>query len=311
MKSITVVIPIYNEEANIIKLHERLLDVLSKINGIKFELLFIDDHSTDKTTELLKSLTKENSHVRWIRLSRNSGSHAACTAGLEHCNSDGVVIMAADLQDPPEIIPNLLLKQSEGYQLVWAVRQSREGESWFTLLTSRIFYWLMNRLTEIEMPPKGADVLLADQRVVEAFRQIPERNLSLFVTFSWLGFRQASVSYKKKPRNAGKSKWSIKRKIILAIDSFIGFSYVPLRLMSYTGFAASGLGLCWAIYILTMRLLGKMNAIGYASIMITILILGGLQMVMLGVLGEYLWRTLDESRKRPRYFIESSSYENI
>lgn len=310
MKSVSVIIPIYNEEENLLLLRERLLNVFEKIDGRRFKILFVDDHSTDKTPELLRSFAKEDSRISWIRLSRNSGSHSACAAGLDHANSDITIIMAADLQDPPELILDLLKKYDEGYQLVWAVRHSRKGESYFTLITSRIFYWLMNRFTELQLPPKGTDVLLADQCVVNSFRQVSERNLSLFAIFSWLGFRQASISYEKKARNAGKSKWGIKRKVILAIDSLIGFSYGPLRLMSYTGFAASGLGLAWAIYILIMRLLGKMHAIGYASIMITILILGGLQMIMLGILGEYLWRTLDETRKRPRYFIESSSSDH-
>ena len=307
MKTIAVIIPVYNEEENLGTLYERLIKVFSSISEAKFKVLFVDDHSSDRTPEILSSLAAKDSRVHWLRLSRNSGSHIACTAGLDHCDADAIVIMAADLQDPPELISSLLAKHAEGNQLVWAVRQEREGESLFTRKSSELYNWLMNRLTELKLPPKGADVLLADRVVVDAFRQMPERNLALFPAFAWLGFRQASVPYVKQSRHAGRSKWTIRKKIILAIDSFVGFSYLPLRFMSYLGFIVATVGTLWALAILIMRLCGITQAVGYASMMITILILGGLQMLMLGVLGEYLWRALEESRRRPRYFIEQSS----
>lgn len=307
MKSVAVIIPVYNEESNLRVLCERLDKVLAGIPETKFTILFVDDHSADRTPSLLADLAAKDPRVKWLRLSRNSGSHVACAAGLDQCEADAAVIMAADLQDPPELIPRLLEKHAQGSQLVWAARERREGETWFTLAASRCFYWLLERFTEIKLPPRGADVLLADRCVVNAFRQMPERNISLFVAFSSLGFRQSAISYVKEARHAGASKWTLRRKIQMAVDSFVGFSYVPLRFMSYAGMLAAGFGAGWAVFILLMKLRGAIQETGYASTMIAILILGGLQMVMLGVLGEYLWRTLEEARRRPRYFVESSS----
>ncbi|MBI4028224.1 MAG: glycosyltransferase family 2 protein [Verrucomicrobia bacterium] len=305
----SIVIPVYNEQENLVVLHERLAQAFDGVRDRSFEVVLVDDHSGDRTPDILCALAAKDPRVHWVRLSRNSGSHTACTAGLDHATGDAVVIMAADLQDPPELIPTLLARHAEGCQVVWAVREQREGESWFTKTASEIFYWLMNRLTNLNLPPMGADVLLADRRVVEAFRRMPERNLSLFAAISWLGFRQASVSYVKQSRHAGQSKWTIRRKIVLAIDSFVGFSYLPLRAMCYIGILAAAVGVLWAACILVLKLMGVTQQVGYASIMITLLILGGLQMLMLGILGEYLWRALEESRRRPRYFVESASVE--
>jgi len=306
MKTLAVVIPVYNEEENLRALYERLDGVFSRCGDVNTSVIFVDDHSADRTPEILGSLATKDSRIGWLRLSRNSGSHVACAAGLDHSNADAVILMAADLQDPPELIPELLAKHAEGYHLVWAVREQREGETWFTRAASELFYWLMNRLTELKLPPQGADFFLADRRVVEAFRQLPERSLSLFAAFAWIGFRQTSISYVKQVRNAGRTKWTLRRKILLAIDSFVGFSYVPLRFMSYMGIISATVGLVWAVCIFATRLAGITQTPGYASLMVTILILAGVQMLMLGILGEYLWRTLEESRQRPRYFIEEA-----
>lgn len=311
MKTLSVIIPVFNEEGNLDSLYEKLVEVFAKLPNVTSEILLIDDHSTDKTTSILERLAKKDSRVKWVRLSRNSGSHTACCAGLEHANSDASVIISADLQDPPEIILKLFEEFEKGAQLVWGVREERLGESWFTLTASRLFYFLMNRISDLRLPPRGADVLLADRKVVQAFRQMPERNISLFAAFSWLGFCQARVSYVKQARNAGSSKWTIRKKLVLAIDSFVGFSYLPLRFMSYLGFIIAGLGFLWALAIFFMRLYGITQLTGFASMMVTILILGGLQMLMLGVLGEYLWRTLEESRRRPRYFVERTNVSLI
>lgn len=307
MKTLTIVIPVYNEEPNLGALHTRLSAVLDTLPETHGTVLCVDDHSSDRTSEILASLAATDPRLKWIRLSRNSGSHVACVAGLDLVDADTVVIMAADLQDPPELLPQLLDRHARGARIVWAVRAGRQGEGWFTLASSRCFYWLMNRFAEVRLPPRGADMLLADRAVVEAFRQMPERNLSLFTAFSWLGFRQDSVSYVKQARHAGQSKWTVRRKVLLAVDSFVGFSYLPLRIMSYAGFLLAGLGMAWAVFILASRLIGRTTATGYASLMIAILIIGGVQMIMLGVLGEYLWRTLEESRRRPRYFVEASN----
>lgn len=310
-RTLSVVIPVCNEEGNLFFLHDRLTAVFAQLDGWCPVIIFVDDHSSDRSPSILAQLAARDPRVRWLRLSRNSGSHVACAAGLAQCDSDAVILMAADLQDPPEIIPQLLERHAVGDHVVWAVREAREGESLFTRTSSLCFYWLMNRLTSVRLPPRGADVMLADRRAVEAFRQMPERSLSLFSVFAWMGFRQSSIPYVKQARHTGASKWTVHRKLLLAIDSFVGFSYVPLRFMSYLGFLVAGIGGLWGLLILANKLRGSTQAIGYASTMITILTLGGLQMLMLGVVGEYLWRTLEESRRRPQYFIENTSHDQI
>ncbi|MDD2709055.1 MAG: glycosyltransferase family 2 protein [Verrucomicrobiae bacterium] len=306
MRTICIVIPVYNEEENLPVLHERLVKALSDVKDLDYRILLVDDHSSDATPEVIRKLAAGDPRVETIRLSRNSGSHVACVAGIDHGDADMLMIMAADLQDPPELIPEMVRRHAEGWQIVWAVREQREGESFFTLAASQVFYWLMNRISDVKFAPKGADFLLADRRVVKAFRQMPERNISVFAAFAWLGFKQVSVPYVKKSRHAGVSKWSVAKKIKLAIDSFVGFSYLPLRFISVLGVCSATAGLLWAMEVLVSRLLGFTWTSGFASIMMAILIMGGLQLVMLGVLGEYLWRVLEESRRRPRYFVENA-----
>lgn len=307
LHSLAVVIPVFNEEGNLPVLHERLAAVFSRLDGWRGSFLFVDDHSSDQTPVVLRDLARRDPRVRWLRLSRNSGSHAACAAGLHACNADAALLMAADLQDPPELIPQLIDQHMQGAHTVWAVRSERKGESWLTRTASRAFYWLMNRLTNLHFPPKGADVVLVDGAVLDAFRQMPERSLSIFAAISWLGFRQASVPYIKQARLSGSSKWTLRKKLLLAVDSVVGYSYAPMRFMSLCGILAATAGLVWALAILGLKLLGVTQTVGYASLMIAILLLGGLQMLMLGVLGEYVWRVLEEARRRPRYFIEASS----
>jgi dolichol-phosphate mannosyltransferase len=213
--------------------------------------------------------------------------------------------MAADLQDPPEILPKLFSRWQEGIQVVWAVRARREGEKASTRGFSRLYYLLMRNIVGIkEIPATGADFFLLDRQVVDAFRQFGETNVSIMALITWMGFRQASITYDKQTRLHGRSGWSLGKKVKLVIDSITSFSYFPIRLMSYLGFAISLLGFLYACFIIVHTLTGH-PPLGWASLIVVVLIVGGIQMLMLGVLGEYLWRTLDEARRRPRYIIEA------
>lgn len=310
MKTLAVIVPVFNEEENLPVLYDRLITVAKGLPDVALQVFFIDDHSSDGTPAVLQSLHERDERIEWLRLSRNSGSQIACVAGLERCDADATVIMAADMQDPPELLPRLLEKHAGGAQLVWAIREARQGESFPTRAFSELFYWLMNRMTGLSMPPKGAVIFLADRRVIQAFREVRDRQISLFAVFAWLGFKQDSITYVAPPRHSGVSKWTFSKKVLLAIDSFIGFSYLPLRFMSLSGILFAAGGGVWASYIFVMKVLGHTLTTGYASIIITMLVIGGLQMLMLGVLGEYHWRTLEEARSRPRYFIERSTLES-
>jgi dolichol-phosphate mannosyltransferase len=215
-------------------------------------------------------------------------------------------MLAADLQDPPEIIPQLLLEWEKGSKVVWGVRDKREGENLFTIACSRFFYFLMNRLTNVSQPPTGADVFLIDRQVIEAFKQSPEKNTSVYMLIAWLGYPQTYITYVKEARHAGVSKWTTSKRLKLFFDSLISFSYVPLRFMSLVGAISAFAGLLYSLVVF-INALGGIPVQGWATLMIVVLLMGGFQMIMMGTLGEYLWRTYDETRGRPRYVIEKNT----
>jgi dolichol-phosphate mannosyltransferase len=301
---ISLIFPVFNEQANLKELYARVSDIASSMSAEEFEFIFVDDGSTDGTREILLELNRHDRRVKVIRLTSNWGSHAAIAAGLNHCKGDCAVILAADLQDPPEVIPRLLDAWGGAAKVVWGVRAKREGEKRSTRFFSRLYYFLMNALTVVRMPPLGADLFLADRAVIDAFRHVSSKHASVFMTIVWLGFPQSSISYVKRSRLSGKSKWTVAKKIKLALDSLLAFSDVPIRYMSVLGFFVAFLGLLYAGHTF-WRYLGGTPAGGWPSVMIAVLVIGGVQMMMLGVLGEYLWRTFDQSLQRPRYVIES------
>ena len=303
---ISVIIPSFNEHGNINNLYERLCSVSKKIHKHKMEFIFVDDCSSDGTYGALQKLAEKDERVEMIRFSRNCGSHAAASAGLQFCRGDAAVMIAADLQDPPEIIPDLISKWEKGFRIVWGVRKNREGENFITRAFSRLFYFLMNHLTDIRQAPTGADVFLVDRKVIEAFNQSPEKNTSVYMLIMWLGFSQSSIEYTKEDRHFGKSKWRFSKRLKLFFDSLVSFSYVPLRMMSLVGTIAALLGMSYGMVVFFNVLCGSPIQ-GWSSLMIVILLLGGFQMVMMGMLGEYLWRTYDEARRRPRYVIEKNT----
>ena len=306
MKKLSLVVAAYNEEVNLPKLYERLLAIDWRGLDLDIEFVFVDDHSLDGSPRVLRELAARDPRVRWLRFSRNFGSHKAFTAGLEFATGDCAVILAADLQDPPETVPLLLEKWRAGAKVVWAVRGERPGETFATRLFARVYYELMRRYAVAEMPATGADFLLMDRVVLEALRAAPERNTSLLALIQWMGFEQAQIVYTKAARAAGVSKWSFSKRIKLAVDSFVSFSYMPIRLMSGLGFLFAALGFVYALFLAARRVFYGAPIEGWTSLICVVLVVSGVQLVMLGVLGEYLWRTFDESRRRPRYIVEAS-----
>lgn len=301
---LTIVTPAYNEADNLPLLYERLSQALNSLD-MDWEWIVVDDHSADGTFTVIAEIASHDPRVHGIRFARNVGSHTAITCGLHHASGDCAVIIAADLQDPPETLPALLTKWNAGAQVVWAVRARREGEKTSALVFARLYYFLMRRVVGIKgMPATGADFFLIDRRVVDAFLRFNESNVSVLALITWMGFRQTTITYDKQTRLHGRSGWSLEKKLKLVLDSIISFTYLPIRLMSYVGFVVALSGFLYAGVVIANALAGKQPQ-GWSSLMVVMLVIGGIQMLMLGVLGEYLWRALDEARGRPRYIIEA------
>ena len=301
---VSIIVPAFNEQENLKTLYERLYAVARQVEKHEFEFIFIDDCSLDKTPEILKDLHREDNRVKIIRFARNCGSHAALAAGLRYCVGECAITLACDLQDPPELIVPLLAKWSEGKKIVWAVRSKRMGESFSVKMFSRIYYGLINMFTSIKMPSLGADVFLADRVVIEAFKGMPEKHTSIYMALAWLGFPQGTIDYVKESRNAGRSKWTLGKKIKLILDSLLSFSDVFIRVMSIFGFLMALGGFTYALSIIFRYFAYGIPGQGWSSLIVAIFVLGGIQMMMLGLLGEYLWRTFDESRRRPQFVVE-------
>lgn len=300
---ISVIFPTFNEQDNLPVLYKRVHDTADKISGHDFEFIFVDDSSTDNTPEVLQKLHDKDNRVKIIRFARNCGSHAAISAGLTECRGDCAVVLAADLQDPPEILISLVEQWKDGVRIVWGARRKRLGEKFSTKFFSRLYYLIMNYLTTVKVPPLGADIFLADRVVLEAFKKVNEKHTSVFMVLAWLGFNQSTIQYVKEARLSGKSKWSLGQKIRLTLDSLLAFSDIFIRYMSVLGILTAFIGFVYSLFVLW----GSINGApieGWSALIIVILVIGGIQMIMLGVLGEYLWRTFDESRKRPRFIVE-------
>ena len=300
---LSIVTPAYHEQRNLPLLYERLRAVLKPL-PYDWEWVIVDDHSRDDSFAVIAGLAAQDKRVRGIRLARNSGAHIALTCALHAARGDCAIALAADLQDPPETIPLLLAEWQAGHQVVWAARSQRLGESAQRLRTSRLYYWLMRHVVGLkEIPPLGADFFLLDRKVLAAFRQFREANVSILALITWMGFRQTSISYTKQARAHGESGWTLRKKLKLFVDSVTGFSYVPVRFMSYLGMGLALLGFLYALVVVINALLGT-PPLGWSTLTVIVLIIGGVQMVMMGVLGEYLWRALDQARNRPLYLVE-------
>jgi glycosyltransferase involved in cell wall biosynthesis len=300
---VSVVIPCYNEGAVIRETHRRLAGVMEQLGLSDFELIYVDDGSRDETPRILHQLRATDERVRILRLSRNFGHQIAVTAGLEHASGDTVVVIDADLQDPPEVIPELLARWREGYHVAYGVRTEREGETAFKLWTANLFYRLMNRLSGMEMPLDAGDFRLMDRRVVNALLSMPERDRFLRGMVNWVGFRQVAVPYKRAPRFAGTSKYPLLKMVRFATDGVISFSFTPLRLAIWTGFIAIGLAMAGIIYAVLLRLYTNDWVRGWASLFVAVLFMGGVQLITLGIIGEYIGRIYGEVKQRPLYFV--------
>jgi polyisoprenyl-phosphate glycosyltransferase len=302
--SLSIIIPVFNEESGVARLLSALRSFRELHSELSIEVVFVDDHSTDSTPDLLAKACGSESGLRYLRLTRNSGSHIAILAGMSKSCGECVVFMAADLQDPLELLPQMRELWRQGFRVVWAVRERREKIGITERVVARIFYWLMNRLSDLNFPPTGTDFALLDRRVVKSLLESVGANPSIVADIASLGYRDTHVSYVKQARQVGKSKWTMRMRLKAFADAFVGHTFAPIRLMSYVGLTCATVGFLGAIVTAVLRLTGVTQAAGWAALMVTILTVGGIQMTMLGVLGEYLWRALSEVRRKHLYIIE-------
>jgi len=303
---ISIVIPCYNESAVLPETHRRLAGVADRLENVgDFEFIFVDDGSKDDTARVLHELTRADGRVRGLRLSRNFGQQVATTAGLEHAAGDAAVIMDADLQDPPELIEAMIARWQEGYHVAYAQRTERTGESAFKLWSAKIFYRVVHRLSRSNIPTDTGDFRLMDRQVVDAFLRMPERDRFLRGMVSWVGYRQVAVPYKREARFAGATNYPLSKMISFAIDGIVSFSYAPLRLAVWTGFFALGLALLGILYAICLRLFADPSywVRGWASLLVAILFMGGVQLISLGIIGEYVGRIYGEVKQRPLYIV--------
>jgi dolichol-phosphate mannosyltransferase len=299
---LSVVVPCMNEEAVLSETNHRLVEVLDQITP-SFEIVYVDDGSTDATAELLRGLQRNDERVRVVRFSRNFGHQVAITAGLEHARGNAVVIIDADLQDPPEVIREFFSKWLEGYDVVYGVRTQRDGETAFKLWTAKVFYRLINRLSNTAIPLDTGDFRLMDRGVVDALLSMPERDRFVRGMVSWLGFAQVAVPYQRAERFAGTTKFSLFKMLRFAMDGIVSFSILPLRIATWVGFAASGVALVGIILALFDRFFSTGLVKGWTSTVIAIYFVGGVQLICIGIIGEYIGRIYGESKQRPLYVV--------
>ena len=300
---LSIIVPCMNEEEVLRETHRRLVAVLEDA-PVQLEFVYVDDGSTDSTPDILRELQAHDARIKVIRFSRNFGHQIAITAGLAHASGDTVVIIDADLQDPPEIILEFIVKWLDGYDVVYGVRQEREGETAFKLWTAKIFYRFICQMSETSIPLDTGDFRLMDRRVVDALLSMPERDRFVRGMVSWLGFSQVAVPYRRLARFAGETKYPILKMIKFALDGIVSFSIFPLRLASWIGFLASGLAVCGIAVVLLERYLGFFGLVkGWSSTVIAVLFMGGVQLVCLGIIGEYVGRTYGEAKRRPLYIV--------
>ena len=301
---LSVIVPCFNEELVLRTTHERLTKVCRGLASLQYELVYVNDGSVDQTQKILVELQQSDPNVKVIRLSRNFGHQIAVSAGLEETDADAVVVIDADLQDPPEIIPQLVERWREGNDVVYAVRIEREGEGKFKLWTAKIFYHLINYVSETKIPIDVGDFRLIDRRVVDVLKAMPERARFLRGMVSWAGFRQVSVEYERAARHAGESKYPFRKMLNFAMDGIISFSLVPLKISIWTGFVAIWVAVAGIIVAIVDRLLEKDLTRGWASLFVAVLFMGGIQLVSLGIIGEYLGRIYTEVKRRPLYAVQ-------
>lgn len=301
----TIIAPIYNELQNLPILYERISDVMKKTESL-WELILVDDGSTDGSSDVIRDLAAKDDRIRPVIFARNFGHQIAVTAGLDYSRGDAVIIIDSDLQDPPEVILDLIQKWQEGYEVVYAVRSEREGETFFKKITASVFYRLIFRITDVKIPMDTGDFRLMDRKVVEVMNSMREHHRFLRGMSAWVGFKQVGVSYKRAARLAGETKYPFKKMLKLALTAITGFSYVPLQIATYIGFISAGISLIAIPVVVLMRILGSQQFTGQATTLIAVLFLGGVQLISLGILGEYIGRIYDEVKGRPLYIVSEA-----
>ena len=304
MKTISILIPAYNEEAVLDKLFVRLSNLANQVKNYQFEFLFVNDGSKDKTLDIIKDYAEKDPRVSYINFSRNFGKEIGMIAGFDYVKGDATVVIDADLQDPPELIPEMIKLWEEGYDDVYAKRRSREGETWFKKFTSKMYYRTLQSVTRIPIQEDTGDFRLLDRRVVEALKQFRESQRNTKAMFSWVGFHKKEILYDRDPRAAGETKWNYKKLVDLAIDGITSFTTAPLRISTYVGILVSIFAFIYLLYLVVRTLFFGSDLAGYPSMMAVILFLGGVQLVSLGIIGEYIGRIFNETKQRPLYLIE-------
>lgn len=299
---ISIVVPIWNEEKVIPELYRRVVEVMAQ-TGEAWELICVNDGSRDHSLAQLIELHQQDPRVKVIDFSRNFGHQVAITAGADFAEGDAVIVMDADLQDPPEVVLQMIAKWREGYEVVYAMRAKRQGETWFKLVTAKYFYRILRQITDVEIPVDTGDFRLMDRRVVLAMRQLREKHRFMRGLSSWVGFRQAGVEYERAERYAGETGYPLRKMVRLALTAITGFSYLPLQLATYLGFALAFISLVGIIVTIVLRLSGSSFFLGQATTLVSVLFLGSIQLIVLGIIGEYLGRIYDEVKGRPLYIV--------
>jgi polyisoprenyl-phosphate glycosyltransferase len=298
----TIIAPIYNELENIPELYPRVREVMDR-TGEPWELILVDDGSIDGSTDVIRKLAENDPRVRPVIFARNFGHQIAVTAGMDYSRGDAVIIIDADLQDPPEVILALIDKWREGFEVVYAVREERQGESWFKRATASLFYRLIYRITDVDIPMDAGDFRLMDRKVIAVLKQMREKHRFLRGMSAWVGFKQVGVPYKRQPRFAGETKYPLRKMVKLALNAVTSFSYLPLQLATYIGFIAAGLSVLAIPIVAILRLITGTALLGQATTLIIVLFLGGVQLISLGIIGEYIGRIYDETKNRPLYIV--------
>jgi dolichol-phosphate mannosyltransferase len=307
MALISVVVPFYNEEGNVPEMIRRTAGVLDRValaRGDEYEIVAVNDGSRDGTLNALRAAQREQPRLVVVDLSRNFGHQIAATAGMETARGDAVVLMDGDLQDPPELIERMLATWREGFDVVYATRRARRGESGFKLLTAGVFYRVIRRLTNVDIPVDTGDFRLMSRRVVDALGQTRERHRFLRGLVSWVGFKQTGIEYDRDARFSGSTKYPLSKMMRFAFDGITSFSEIPLRFATYLGFVVSAFAFVYTAIVIALKFLGQ-NEPGYTSMMVAILFLGGVQLIFIGILGEYVGRIYDQIKGRPLYLVSS------
>ena len=303
-KKISVVVPVYNEIEVIDDCYQRLTSVMQSLKEFSYEIIFIDDGSQDNTYSRILEILKLDKHIKVVKLSRNFGHQIAVTAGIDEADGDAIVIIDADLQDPPEVIPEMVQKWMEGFDVVYGVRKRRVGEGRFKLFTASAFYRLLKSFTNIEIPVDVGDFRLINARTANEFRKLREKDRFVRGLVSWIGFKQVGVLYERDERFAGETKYPLKKMLKFAIDGITSFSNVPLKLASWLGYIASGLAFLYLASVFVQKIMGQ-TIEGWATIMVALLFLGGVQLICLGIIGAYIGRIFNETKSRPIYIIDT------